>query len=121
MTGPQQIVIDPDVCIGAGACELLAPDRVVVGSDGVARLCTSGPIPADTASALVHACPSGALTAGSGEQDRQESDRSAPWRTTGHGDPGPASPAIIAHDVAGTPAESSATTGSSSCRTRRSA
>lgn len=55
-----RITIDRTVCVGIGACELLAPDAVVVGPDGVA-VAAERALPSATATALRDACPSGAL------------------------------------------------------------
>lgn len=57
---PVRIVIDPDVCMGIGACELLAPEAVTVGTDGVA-VAADRPLSHAAAVALRDACPSGAL------------------------------------------------------------
>lgn len=69
MPEPLRIVINQDLCIGAGACEFLAPELVVVGDDGVARLHATDQVSADAAAALARACPSGAFGFATGEPD----------------------------------------------------
>lgn len=54
------ITISEDRCIGIGNCELLAPEAVELGADGIART-TGLPLERDLAQKLCDECPSGAI------------------------------------------------------------
>ena len=56
---PVRVRIDPDVCVGSGTCEALAPDVFAVGEDGVAHLIADPD--AAVAQEAAERCPSAAI------------------------------------------------------------
>jgi ferredoxin len=58
-----RIAADRDLCVGSGACELLAPEFFEVGEDGVVRVLQPQPGQADEDAVrdAVAQCPTGAL------------------------------------------------------------
>lgn len=67
MSGNPHLLVDQDVCIGAGRCVLSAPEVFDQGDDGLVRLADAGPAtgPGDRVWAGVEqalaTCPSGAI------------------------------------------------------------
>lgn len=62
-----EIRFDPELCIGVGNCELLAPSQFRVDEDtAVAQVIGDGRLPRPEAEAVVDRCPSGALSLGDG-------------------------------------------------------
>ena len=58
-----RVVVDREVCMGAGVCEMEAPEVFELDDDGVVQVRQpAGVSPVDTAvETAVRACPSGAL------------------------------------------------------------
>ncbi len=58
-----RVEADSELCIGSGACEVLAPDVFEVGEDGVVRVLRPRPGQADEDAVrdAVAQCPTGAL------------------------------------------------------------
>lgn len=61
MTG-YRLVVDADVCVGIGQCELLEPDVISIGDSGMAEVADGATLPLDRARAVVERCPSGAVS-----------------------------------------------------------
>lgn len=57
-----RLVVDEDVCVGIGQCELLEPDVVSIGDQGFADVVDGATLPEDRARTVVDRCPSGALS-----------------------------------------------------------
>lgn len=64
------VLIDPEVCIGAGVCEELAPGLVALGADEVARPVPGAAITLGLAEELRARCPSGAIAVAVAEETR---------------------------------------------------
>ncbi len=57
------LVVDANRCIGAGQCEMLAPDHFRVDDDSaLAEFIGQDSLPATEAELLIDRCPSGALS-----------------------------------------------------------
>jgi ferredoxin len=63
MTGDDRVsvFVDPDVCIGVGACVASEPEVFDLGDDGVSRAKPSARLSRDRAEAVETGCPSGAI------------------------------------------------------------
>ena len=59
-----QVNLEVDKCIGSGSCELLAPEVLVVGEDGLAELldATPGSDMESKCRAAEESCPTQAIT-----------------------------------------------------------
>ncbi|SHG89775.1 ferredoxin [Geodermatophilus nigrescens] len=57
-----RVVADREVCVGAGSCELLAPDAFKVDDDGAVRVLQEQPDDAAAVRDAVSQCPTGAIT-----------------------------------------------------------
>lgn len=56
------VVIDADVCVGIGQCELLEPDVFALDDDlGYSAVVGSGRLPLERAKIVVDKCPSNAI------------------------------------------------------------
>jgi ferredoxin len=62
MTGLVEVAVDPDVCIGIGACVAAEPDAFVLGDDGVTSVVPGVLLPRDRAEQVLAGCPSGAIS-----------------------------------------------------------
>ena len=61
------VAIDPDVCIGVGACVAAEPETFVFGDDGTSTVRPGARLPRERAAHVCANCPSGAISlAGSG-------------------------------------------------------
>ncbi len=61
--GSVRIVVDGTRCIGAGQCEMLAPDHFRVDDDSaLAEFVGQDSLPITEAETLIDRCPSGALS-----------------------------------------------------------
>mgnify|MGYP001819883176 CR=1 FL=1 len=57
-----RLVVDADVCVGIGQCEMLEPEVFEYDEDaGLASVRDDATLPRDRADAVVKACPSGAI------------------------------------------------------------
>jgi ferredoxin len=56
-----RVTADREVCVGAGQCELLAPDVFEVGDDGAVRVLQDVPDDGSAVRDAVQQCPTGAL------------------------------------------------------------
>jgi ferredoxin len=56
-----RVEADREVCVGAGQCELLAPDVFEVDDDGAVRVLQEQPDDAAAARDAVAQCPTGAI------------------------------------------------------------
>lgn len=58
-----RMVVDPDSCIGAGQCEMLAPTTFLVDDDaGVASVLEDDLLSRNSAIEVADRCPGGAIT-----------------------------------------------------------
>ncbi len=57
-----RVTADREVCVGAGQCELLAPEVFEVGDDGAVRVLQPEPDDDGTVRDAVQQCPTGALS-----------------------------------------------------------
>ncbi len=63
MTDQIRLVVDADVCVGIGQCEMLEPDVFEYDDEaGLASAKDGATLPRDRADAVVKACPSGAIS-----------------------------------------------------------
>ena len=56
-----RVIVDPDVCLGGGQCELLCPDVFEVSYVSRVRVEQVDPLRADAVRTAADACPSGAI------------------------------------------------------------
>lgn len=57
------VVLNAELCIGVGNCELLQPDHFLIDEDtGIAEMVGDGAMSQAAAEEVVDRCPSGALT-----------------------------------------------------------
>lgn len=64
------MVVDQDVCIGAGQCEMFEDEIFLVDDDTViAGVIGSGRLPMDRAERVINACPSGAISIANVDDD----------------------------------------------------
>jgi len=63
---PVAVTIDPDVCVGIGACVEAEPDVFVFGDDGTSSVRPGALLPPDRAEAVLDGCPSGAIAVAAG-------------------------------------------------------
>ena len=62
MSDQVKLVVDHDVCVGIGQCEMLEPDSFEYDEEaGLATVRDGVMLPADRAHAVIKACPSGAI------------------------------------------------------------
>ena len=59
-----RVTADREVCVGAGQCELLAPEVFEVDDDGAVRVLQAVPDDEDAVRDAVQQCPTGALSIG---------------------------------------------------------
>jgi len=62
MSDAVKLVVDHDVCVGIGQCDMLEPDAFEYDEEaGLATVRDGVTLPADRAEAVIKACPSGAI------------------------------------------------------------
>ena len=57
-----QVAIDPDICIGVGACVAAEPDTFDFTEDGTSKVLPGALLPRDRAEEVCDGCPSGAIS-----------------------------------------------------------
>jgi ferredoxin len=57
-----RVVADRELCVGSGACEMLAPDVFEVGDDGVVQVLQAEPDDEDAVQQAAEQCPTRALS-----------------------------------------------------------
>lgn len=55
------VTIDPDMCVGVGACVAREPQTFVFNDDGTSSEVPGARLPRDRAALVCEACPTGAL------------------------------------------------------------
>ncbi len=60
--GAVRLQVDEETCVGMGQCELLEPDVFRVDDDTSIASAADVAVPADRATAVIEACPSGAIS-----------------------------------------------------------
>ncbi|MEZ5343107.1 MAG: (4Fe-4S)-binding protein [Acidimicrobiales bacterium] len=61
------LVVDSDVCIGIGRCEMLEPDAFSVSDEAIAQVDPATTFTRSRADEIVLECPSGAISILAGE------------------------------------------------------
>ena len=59
---PVEVSVDPDVCVGIGACIDAEPDTFELLDEGFARALPGARLPRDRAEEVIANCPSGAIS-----------------------------------------------------------
>jgi ferredoxin len=57
-----RVTVDRELCVGSGACEMLAPDVFEVDDDGTVHVLQEEPEDEDAVRQAAQQCPTGALS-----------------------------------------------------------